>query len=482
LGLFEILTFEDESLRKTAKPVPRVNATVRKTLDDMLATMRSASGVGLAAPQVGISKRMVVVDVGEGPYFLVNPEIVSRSEETESTWEGCLSWPGYVGDVIRPLRVTVKALDRDGHDTWVEGEGFFARALCHEIDHLDGVLFIDRASTIAEVPKSEEPVEVGSEEEADITAVFMGSPDFAVPSLLEMVQSGVKVSLVVTQPDKPAGRKQVLTPTPVRAQAEALGIPVLACKKVSDPEAVKRITDLRPDFIVVAAFGQRLPAPLLGAAKYACLNVHPSLLPLYRGGNPIQRAVMNGDGFSGVSIMYMSDKMDAGDIAIQKTVEVGPDETYGTLESRLAVLGAHALLEAMMLVRAGSAPRVAQDESKTTKAPHLRNGEETIDWAWSSRRIHALVRGLSPRPGAVTWFGEQRMKVWETRILPSERASSDTGSVRRTEGDMAVVATGDGAIGVLEVQPDGRKPMTAQAFLSGRQGASEGFRIQGREA
>ncbi len=482
LGILEIRTFEDPVLRKTAKPVPRVNATVRKTLDDMLETMRLSAGVGLAAPQVGISKRMVVVDVGEGPYFLVNPEIVSRSDESEVKWEGCLSWPGYIGEVPRPLRVTVKATDRDGHDVWVEAEGFFARALCHEIDHLDGVLFIDRAETVAEVPK-EEPVEVASEEEAPPTAVFMGSPAFAVPSLDELVAAGVKVTLVVTQPDRPVGRKQVPTPTPVRERAEKLGIPVLACEDVSAPEAVKAIRDLQPDYIAVAAFGQYLPKEILDAPKKACLNVHPSLLPLYRGGNPIQRAVMNGDAVTGVSIIYVSPKMDAGDVALQKTVEIGPDETYGTLESRLASLGGHALVEAVALVHAGSAGRTVQDESRATKAPHLRPGEEVIDWTSPASKIHNLVRGLSPRPGAVTWFGGERIKVWETRLLPGEKASgARPGLVVRTEGEMAVVATGDGALGVLEVQPDGRKPMAAKAFLAGRQEDEWLFgRIQGRE-
>lgn len=477
MEVLEVIPFGEPVLRKIAKPVSRVNATVRRTLDNMLMTMRAAAGVGLAAPQIGVSKRMVVVDVGEGPYFLVNPKIVSRSDEVETKWEGCLSWPGYIGEVERPLRVTVKALDRDGHDTWLEGDGFLARALCHEIDHLDGVLFIDRAETVTEVPKEEEPVEVASEEEAPPTAVFMGSPEFAVPTLLEMVQAGIKVSLVVTQPDRPAGRKRALTPTPVRERAEAMGLPVLACGDVSTPDVVEAISSAGPDFIVVAAFGQKLPKSLVEAPKRASLNVHPSLLPLYRGGNPVQRSVMNGDTLSGVSIIHLSDRMDAGDIVLQKPVEVGPNETYGTLESRLAVLGAHALVEAVSMIRSGSAPRTAQDPSRATRAPHLRPGEDAIDWRRPAKAIHDLVRGLSPKPGAVTWFGEGRIKVLETRLLPGERPGvAECGSVVRLEGGSAVVAVGDGAVGIIEVQPAGRKPMTARAFLAGRQDVFQKFR------
>lgn len=470
-------------LRKKAKPVPRVNASVRKTLDKMLATMREEAGVGLAAPQVGISKRMVVVDVGEGPYFLVNPEIVSRSAESEVKWEGCLSWPGYIGEVERPLRVTVKALDRDGHEIWIDGEGFLARALCHEIDHLDGVLFIDRAETIAEVPKDEEPVEGPPQEEAPPTAIFMGSPEFAVPALDELLQSGVKVTLVVTQPDRPVGRRQVLTPTPVKQRALALGLPVLAVEDISAPEAMDEIRSKVPDFIVVAAFGQKLPGEILTAAKKATLNIHPSLLPKYRGGNPVQRAVMNGDAVTGVSIIHLSDKMDAGDIVLQKTVEVGPDETYGTLETRLASLGAHALVEALAMIRAGDAPRVPQDESMATRAPHLRRGEEIIDWNKPAKAVHDLVRALSPKPGAVTWLGSERIKVWETRLLPEPKpADAEPGSILGFTGDCAKVAAGDSVLAVCLVQPEGGSKMTGKAFLIGRQGAPRKFgRNQGRE-
>ncbi len=483
MDVYEVVRFGDPVLRKKAKPVQRVNASIRKILDKMLLTMREESGAGLAAPQVGISKRMVVVDVGEGPYFLVNPEIVSRSAESELNWEGCLSWPGYVGEVERPLRVTVKALDRDGHDIWVEGEGFLARALCHEIDHLDGILYIDRAETIAEVRKDEEPVEGAPGEEKQPTAVFMGSPDFAVPALVELLQSGVKITLVVSQPDRPVGRKQVMTPTPVKERALALGLPVATYEDISAPEAIDEVRRMDPDFIVVAAFGQKLPNEILRAAKKATLNIHPSLLPKYRGGNPVQRAVMNGETVTGVSIIHLSEKMDAGDIVLQKSVEIGPDETYGTLETRLASLGAHALVEAIGMIRAGDAPRVPQDESMATLAPHLRRGEEIIGWGKPAKAIHDLVRALSPRPGAVTWLRGERIKVWETRLLPHEKpANAKPGSILRLMGDWAVAAAGDSVVVVCQVQPEGGKKMTARAFLAGRQDVDHRFGSnQGRE-
>jgi methionyl-tRNA formyltransferase len=482
LAILEIKQFGDPVLRKVSRPVPRVNNSVRKILDDMLETMRNASGAGLAAPQVGISKRIVVVDIGEGPLFLVNPEIVSVSEEKQAGVEGCLSLPGYIGEVERPLEVSLRALDRDGHDVWVDAEGYLARALCHEIDHLDGVLYTDRATTISEVKKEEPSEEPEGEEteQAEIRAVFMGSPDFAVPSLDELVKAGVKIELVVTQPDRPFGRKQEIRPTPVKARALELDIPVLTCERLRDPEVVRRILETQPDFVIVAAFGQKLPKEILAAPRIGCLNVHPSLLPRLRGGNPIQRAILSGDSVTGVSIMHMSEKMDAGDIALQREVQIGPNETFGTLERRLASLGAHVLVRAVGLMAVGTVPRVPQDESQATYAPRLREGEEVIDWTRPASEVHNLVRGLSPRPGAVTNLHGKRIKIWETRLSQKTPAGSHrAGSIIGVEGESALVQCGDVPIAVLEIQPEGRSSMSAKAFLMGQRSNSLVF--DGRE-
>ncbi|HHX09905.1 MAG TPA: methionyl-tRNA formyltransferase [Firmicutes bacterium] len=476
LSGFEIHTFDAPVLRKKAKPVRRVNNKVREQLDAMLEAMRAASGVGLAAPQVGISKRMVVIDVGEGPHFLINPEIVSQSAETETKWEGCLSWPGYLGEVERPVKVCVKALNRDGHEIWVEGEGLLARALCHELDHLDGVLFIDRAKSIVEV---EDDFTGPDEALSGLKCIFMGSPEFALPSLDGLVQAGADVGLVVTQPDRPYGRKKILTPTPVKQRALELGLEVFTPENISSPEAIERLRLVEPDFIAVAAYGQRIPAQVLELPKYACLNVHPSLLPKYRGGNPIQRQIMAGEQKSGVTIIYMSERMDAGDVCVQKTVDVDPNETYGTLERHLSVTGADALIEAIALVYTGAAARTPQDEGESTYAPHLKPGEEIIDWQAPAEHIHNLVRALSPVPGAVTLFGTERTKIWRTQLLPSESYafSDDTapGTILKIDDTMAVVRCGQGVIGVLEVQPAGKTTMIARAFLVGRQDRSNKF-------
>lgn len=467
LAVLEIHAFDAPVLREKARPVRRVNNSVRKVLDDMLETMRVAEGVGLAAPQVGISKRMVVIDIGEGPYFLINPEIVSQSSELETKWEGCLSWPGYVGEVARPLRVCVRALDRNGHDIWVEGEGLLARALCHELDHLDGVLFVDKAKSITEITQEEE-IDLSS-----LTCVFMGSPEFAVPSLNQLVKRGINISLVVTQPDRPYGRKKILKPTPVKTRALELGIDVLTPETMNSPKVIDRLKSLQPDFIAVAAFGQKLPKQVLELPKYACLNVHPSLLPKYRGGNPIQRQIMAGEQKSGVSIIYMSEQMDAGDICVQKSVDVDRNVTYGNLENGLSYLGAQALVEAICHIYGGKAERKPQNEEKSTFAPHLRPGEDTIDWESSALEIHDLARALSPAPGSVTKFGDERVKIWKTKLVSSDEYSSSgdvaAGTLLGVDDTMAIVKCGQGAIGILEVQPAGRTRMPINSFLAGRQ-------------
>ncbi len=509
MSVVDIKCFDAPVLRKRARKVSRVNNTVKETLQSMLDTMREANGVGLAAPQIGVSRRLVVIDVGDGPRFLVNPEITAHSAETESQWEGCLSWPGYIGEVLRPTGVTVKALDEAGHEIWIEGEGLLARCLQHEIDHLDGILFVDRATTISEVPAdSEEGSEEGSEDasgvhsasditeapdaadeadeaiavktlddseaqdavsgcQAPLTAVFMGSPEFAVPSLEALVISGVKVRLAVTQPDRPFGRKRVPRSTPVKSAAERLGIPVLCCERLKDENVQEIIQTIAPDFIVVVAFGQKVPQQVIDMPRLACLNVHPSLLPKYRGGNPISRAIINGERVTGVTVIYVSEKLDAGDILLKQEVEMGPDETYGELEARLAQLGASLLLEAMNAVCKGESTRIHQKDCVASRARHLRPGEDVIDWTKNAQVIHNLVRGLSPQPSAVTTFGGQRIKILETR-LTGKVACGPPGSTAGTEKDAMLVNCGDELISVLKVQPGGKKQMTAKAFLMGR--------------
>ncbi len=498
MPLPEIQCFDAPVLRKKAKKIQRVNKSVKGTLEEMLQVMRLSNGVGLAAPQIGVSKRLVVIDVGEGPRYLVNPEIVDASIEKESQWEGCLSWPGYIGEVERSARVNVKALDADGREVWIEGEGLLARCLQHEIDHLDGVLFVDRAITINELPAEEdegaaepdggredavtqEPADTREEPKdalAGKTVVFMGSPKFAVPSLEALVSRGIKVRLTMTQPDRPFGRKRSPKATPVKEAAEKLGIPVLCCENLKDERVQEQIRAVAPDFIAVVAFGQKVPEEVISVPGLACLNVHPSLLPKYRGGNPISRAIMNGDKATGVSVIYLTERLDAGDLCLQEEVQIGPEETFGELEKKLASTGARCLISAMEDVVLGRASRKEQNDSLATRARHLRPGEDVIEWNAKAEKVHNLVRGLSPEPGAVTSFHGERIKILSsglTKGKAEDKSENKPGTITEIRGDFAAVACLDKMVLVKIVQPEGKKEMTAKAFLMGRPGGDRSF-------
>src|SRR5690606_2533221 len=250
-----ILQYKNETerqiLRQRSQPVTRVNREIRQLVDDMLATMYDADGIGLAAPQVGVLRRVIVADVGDGPVVIINPE-VHHQEGSEEAYEGCLSIPGYQGRVARAGLVRVSGLDEKGRRVWLEAEGLLARAIQHEIDHLDGILFLDRASKIIELSPA-----------ADLRIVYMGTPGFAVEPLRHLLRNHCRVTAVVTRPDRPRGRGRAVKPSPVKELAAELGLPVLQPEKARDPEFVAQLRELEPDVIVTAAYGLLLPPEVL---------------------------------------------------------------------------------------------------------------------------------------------------------------------------------------------------------------------------
>lgn len=452
----KIRTVGDPVLRKKAWPVRHINRSLETLIDDMLETMYMAEGVGLAAPQVGVSKRIIVIDVGEGPVELINPEIITTEGEGLGT-EGCLSVPGKAGEVPRASRLRVSGLNREGKRVWYEAEGLFARVLQHEIDHLDGVLFIDRAERVWDVPP-----------ETELRIVFMGTPEFAVPILEKLVVKGCMVVAVVTRPDRPRGRGQRLRASPVKEAALRWNLPVLQPERPGDPSFLEELAGLRPDVIVTAAYGRILPPVLLELPARACLNVHPSLLPLYRGPAPVHRALMRGEECTGVSIMYMSEEMDAGDIVLQREMEIEPGEDRGNLEKRLAETGADLLLQALRLVAGEEVTRLPQEHKRATYAPALAAEEEEIRWARPAREVINIIRALAPSPGARTAVGSRWIKILRASVVPALEGRTEPGrvlEVRPREG--FVVAAGEGAVLVEAVKPAGGKAMSAADYLNG---------------
>ncbi|GAB6935855.1 methionyl-tRNA formyltransferase [Calditerricola yamamurae] len=296
--------------------------------------------------------------------------------------------------------------------------------------------------------------------------VFMGTPDFAVPSLEGLLAAGYDVVAVVTQPDRPKGRKQILTPPPVKVRAQAAGIPVLQPQKLRDPSALDAVLAFRPDVVVTAAYGQILPKALLEAPPWGCLNVHASLLPKYRGGAPIHRAILNGETETGVTIMTMVEALDAGDILSQVRVPIERTDTAGTLHDKLARAGAELLVDTLPRWLRGEIQPIPQDHAQATYAPNLTRDDERIDWTASAEGVYNRVRGLHPHPGAYTTVAGQVLKVWWGTPRPG-RAEAPPGTVVAVEERAVVVATGDGLFALEEVQPAGKTRMAVEHYLRG---------------
>lgn len=294
----------------------------------------------------------------------------------------------------------------------------------------------------------------------------MGTPDFAVKSLEALCSSEHEVIGVVTQPDKPVGRKKIIQPGPVKLYAEEQGIEVYQPRNIKDPLAVEKILAWKPDLIVTAAYGQILPNALLDTPSYKAINVHASLLPKYRGAAPINRAIINGELTTGVTIMYMTEKMDAGDIIIQKEQSIAAEMTAGQLTLLLSELGAELLTVAINQIFNGSSTRTKQDESLVTYAPMLKRNDELIDWSQSSEQINNQIRGLNPAPAAFTYLNGEVFKLWQASVHAQKHVEKP-GTILRVDKERLVVATGDTALILREVQPAGKRAMPIAAFLQG---------------
>ncbi len=300
--------------------------------------------------------------------------------------------------------------------------------------------------------------------------VFMGTPDFAVPCLQVLLEEGYHVAAVVTQPDRPKGRKRVLTPPPVKVEAEKHGIPVLQPERLRHEEAVEAILEFKPDLIVTAAYGQILPKSLLEAPEYGCINVHASLLPKYRGGAPIHYAILKGETATGVTIMYMAEGLDTGDMISKVEVAITDEDTTGTLHDKLSEAGSALLKQTVSQLFNREIQAVPQNHDEASYAPNISRSDELIDWTRSSRDIFNQIRGLSPWPVAFTTWDGQGLKVWgclppETKTSVKDDAVPGTVLTMSSEGIQ--VKTGDGAVWLTEIQPAGKKRMTVAEFARG---------------
>lgn len=299
-----------------------------------------------------------------------------------------------------------------------------------------------------------------------VKVVFMGTPDFSVPVLRQIIEDGYEVIGVVTQPDRPVGRKKVLTPPPVKVEAEKHGILVLQPQRIREKEEYEKVMALQPDLVVTAAFGQILPKELLEAPAYGCINVHASLLPELRGGAPIHYSIIQGKEKTGVTIMYMVEKLDAGDMLTQVEVPIEERDTVGTLHDKLSAAGAELLSNTIPLLLDGKITPAKQDEEHATFAYNIKREQEKIDWSKSGEEIYNHIRGMHPWPVAYTTLQGQVVKVWWGEKIHALR--NEPGMILSIEADGFVVATGnETAIKITDLQPAGKKRMSGTEFLRG---------------
>ena len=297
--------------------------------------------------------------------------------------------------------------------------------------------------------------------------VFMGTPDFAVPALRAIAATGYEVSAAVCQPDRPKGRSGALAAPPVKEAALELGIPVLQPERTTEPAFMERMRGLAPDVIVAAAYGHILRKELLELPRLGCINIHASLLPKYRGAAPIQRAVMNGEKESGITIMQMAEGMDTGDILLQEALPLSAEETGDSLFEKLSPLGAELIVKALGLLEQGRLAPHPQDESLATKAPMLKKEDGILDFGLPSEKLDCLIRGLYSWPGAYSYLCGKVFKIRSAAQAKKEFPGKAPGSLF-AEGGRLYVSCGGGSLELLTVQLEGKKAMPAADFLRGQ--------------
>ncbi|MFL6465691.1 MAG: methionyl-tRNA formyltransferase [Bryobacteraceae bacterium] len=295
--------------------------------------------------------------------------------------------------------------------------------------------------------------------------IFLGTPEFAVPSLKALVSAGHQILAVFTQPDRPKGRGNQLAESPVKVAARMLSLPVYQPERIRRPEAVEQLRPLAADLMVVVGYGQIIPQTIIDLPPYGILNVHASLLPKYRGAAPIQWAIANGEKQTGVTIMQIDAGLDTGDMLLKASAEIHPDETAPELSKRLATLGADLLIGAIKQIEEGRVRREKQDHSQATLAPILKKEDGRIDWSRTAQQIYDRLRGFDPWPGAYTAFRQQPLNI--VRAAPKPHAALNAGTVEVGKRHLLVGCGDKTALELLEVQPSGKKRMSAEAFTSG---------------
>jgi methionyl-tRNA formyltransferase len=297
----------------------------------------------------------------------------------------------------------------------------------------------------------------------------MGTGEFAVPSLEALLNSRYEVIGVVTQPDRPSGRGRQIDISPVKQLAVSHDLPIFQPEKVRTEDFIQTVTKMNPEAIVVASFGQIIPKSILDIPKFGCINVHGSLLPKYRGAAPVHYALFKGEKTTGVTTMLMDPGLDTGPMLLSREIEIAPEDNRGTLEAKLAKIGAELLLETLDSLERGTIQATPQDSSLAVLAPSVKREQCQIDWSAGAESIADLVRGCNPRPGAYTTVGDSVLKIWDCRVQEAHGKTGEPGEVLESGAGGIVVQAGDGTLLLTEVQPENKKRMMAGEFARGHQ-------------
>lgn len=441
------VTVPNKSLHKTTEKVVFFDEQLKKQIDEMTEALRYEGGVGLAANQLGHNNRVVIV---ECPYkergiipltIFINPVISNYSDETDIFDEGCLSIPPIELETERSKQIKIKYHDEQGHVRKIAPKGFLARILQHEVDHLNGILFTDR---VREKYLKDFPYLKNQK------IVFVGSGEFASIILKGLLMLGLNIVQVVTEKAKPAGRDKEIRLTPVSQLGKLFEKNVLETENINlDADKIKKEN---PDLIILSDFGQILKDEVLNMAKLGAINLHPSLLPKYRGATPIQTAILNGDKVTGVSLIQMVPGIDQGPLLGQIETEIFDDENSLDLEKRLAVLAVKVLFIALPKLFDGGLKPLIQNEKEVTKTRKFKKEDGLIDWSKDVKQIDCQIRALFPWPGSYTFIGDKRLIIHAAHLEPYTLKPNTFQLVLDV------------------VQPEGKLPMSFADFLKGFKG------------
>ncbi len=413
----KLLYYPEPTLQQKTHEVREFNDDLAQLAQDMRQIMQDNAGMGLAAIQVGDLRRVIIVELPEDkeakepeiPFtVLVNPKVTNQGEATDWMKEGCLSVPAVEVDIERAKEITVVAQTLTGEQTRIRAKGLFARILQHEIDHLNNILILDYAK------KQEKAGQA-------LKTMVWGSTKFTT-EFLNTITSNPLLTLthLVTEAPKPSGRGKEVTHTIVKTYADTLGIPCLEPEDISDPKFQTYLHAQQPDLILVAAYGKLLPPEVLASPKHGCLNIHPSLLPKYRGTTPIQAAILNGDKKTGVTVINMSPQFDTGALIAQSEIELKGNETYGDLEPLLAEIGGEIINEIMSEFMTGKLGQEPQDDSLASYTKKITPQDRWLNLDDPVELNERKIRAYAPTPGAFVILDGQPLKVLAAHVQNRE--------------------------------------------------------------